>query len=247
MSSGKLLKLDASTNSYSVLSDVASVTVADVCLFIVNAVLLIVDQISIYKYSINEVHVRFGRGINFGNDCYYSLRKLIIPSAFQDDWYQDIQDNIFSSVLYGYGPLHWGKNIDCTCLKTKCVGKIFGSKKDGVSNLGSYTSRNFMIYIGYLILLGKWHLEGYNELGMWLEWGKRYSHKILMRKHLGKRPLRTLKRKWRITLSFILGKQVVRMTGRQLTQDRDQWLGLFFAMLNLRVPLPEFVVNPSQV
>jgi hypothetical protein len=49
--------------------------------------------------------------------------------------------------------------------QNQVLRKIFGSKKDGVSSLGFYMFRNFMIYTDHLVLLGQWN-EGQNGLDM---------------------------------------------------------------------------------
>lgn len=62
---------------------------------------------------------------------------------------------ILPTVLCGRGTwsLTLRKNMTYTCLETKFFGRIFGSKKEEVGDLGYYT-RHFVIYTRHLVLYG---------------------------------------------------------------------------------------------
>jgi hypothetical protein len=66
---------------------------------------------------------------------------------------------------------------------------------------------------------------------------ERGVHRELVGKHEGKRPLGRPRRRWEITLRWMLGKlEGGRGDWMELDQDRDRWQALVSTVKNLRVP-----------
>ena len=65
----------------------------------------------------------------------------------------------------------------------------------------------------------------------------RVVHKVLARKHEGKRPLGRPKRRWEDNIKMDL-QEVGRGCGdwMDLAQDRDRWLALVSTVMILRIP-----------
>jgi hypothetical protein len=86
---------------------------------------------------------------------------------------------ILSVILYGSET--WSHNFRddmiYKCLKVKCPGEYFDlRRKRQLSNLENYTTRNFLIYSRYIVLLGQLNTGGYDGPVMWLGWGdKEYT------------------------------------------------------------------------
>ena len=65
---------------------------------------------------------------------------------------------------------------------------------------------------------------------------RRGAHSVFVGKSEGKRPLGRPKRRWKDNIKMDLQEVGCGMDWIDLTQDRDMWLALMNAVINLRVP-----------
>ncbi|KAJ4446865.1 hypothetical protein ANN_13565 [Periplaneta americana] len=206
------------------------------------------EEVEKFKYlgatvtNINDTREEIKHRRNMGNDCYYSVEKLLSSSLLSKNLKVRIYKTILLPVVL-YGCETWTLNSReehrLRVFENKVLRKIFGAKRDGVTGEwrklhnaelhALYSSPDIIRNIKSRRLRWAGHVACMGE--------SRNAYRVLIGRPEGKRPLGRPRRRWEDNIKMDLRE--VGYDGRDwinLAQGRDQWRTYVRAAMNLRVP-----------
>ncbi|KAJ4449272.1 hypothetical protein ANN_00670 [Periplaneta americana] len=205
------------------------------------------EEVEKFKYlgatvtNINDTREEIKHRINMGNDCYYSVEKLLSSSLLSKNLKVRIYKTVILPVVL-YGCETWALTLReeqrLRVFENKVLRKIFGAKRDEVTGEwkklhntelhASYSSPGIIRNIKSRRLRWAGHVARMGE--------SRNGYSVLVGRLEGKRPLGRPRHRWEDNIKMDLRE--MGYDDREwinLAQDRDQWRAYVRAAMNLRV------------
>ncbi|KAJ4439792.1 hypothetical protein ANN_07920 [Periplaneta americana] len=193
------------------------------------------EQVEKFKYlgatvtNINDIREEIKRRINMGNECYYSVEKLLSSSLLSKNLKVTICKTVILPVLL-YGCETWTLTLReehrLRVFENKVLRKIFGAKRDEVTGEwrklhntelhALYSSPDIIRNIKSRRLRWAGHVARMGE--------STNAYRVLVGRPEGKRPLGRPRRRWKDNIKMDLRE--VGYDDRDwinLAQDRDRW------------------------
>jgi hypothetical protein len=188
----------------------------------------------------NSIYEEIQSRLKSGNACYHSVQNLLSSSLLSKSVKIKIYRTVILPVVLN-GCETWSLTFREECrlrvFENKVLRRIFGPKRDEVTGerrrlhnkelYALYSSRNIIRVIKSRRLRWAGHVARMGE--------RRGAYRVLVVKPEGRKPLGRPRRRWEANIKMDLREVRWGMDCIDLAQDRDRFLAVVSAVMNLRV------------